>query len=311
MSFIEDHLDRRNSTYALSSRGGSEFGSQYMMESGFYITSFSATIFIASAITLVVLFMTLLITLTVMLQSCQSQSGGVVDQQKPITDTYAYCRLFTEHAELNGLGPIEFPKICHPYATQYITEGQYLGDLKLTISMAKKYFSSLAPKDNFDIVLIDLDDILQSNNPHNTSQLQFRSDLNDVVVRDRIEKLNYSVKTILLEFYSKLRDSGWAVVYITRKPEKQRNATEENLLSAGYGGWTSLIMRTNEEMKMETWEYLARRRKELNNQGFRIRSVISSKMEALTGPCLGTRNFKIVDPIYELRVRRKSLEFGT
>ncbi|KAI3857458.1 hypothetical protein MKW92_033095 [Papaver armeniacum] len=310
MSFMEDHLDRRNSTYALSSRGGSEFGSQYMMESGFYITSFAATIFIASAITLVVLFMTLLITLTAMLQSCQSQSGGVVEQQKPITDTYAYCRLFSEHAELNGLEPIEFPKICHPYATQYITEGQYLGDWKLTILMAKKYFSSLAPKDNFDIVLIDLDDILQSNNPRNTSQLQFRSDLNDAVVRNRIEELDYSVKTILLEFYSKLRDSGWEVVYITRKPEKQRNATEENLLSAGYGGWTSLIMRTNEEMKLETWEYLARRRKELNNQGFRIRSVISSKMEALTGPCSGTRNFKLADPIYGLRARRKSLEVG-
>ncbi|XP_026426281.1 uncharacterized protein At2g39920-like [Papaver somniferum] len=311
MSFMEDQLDRRNSTYALSSRGGSEFGSQYMMESGFYITSFAATVFIASAITLVVLFMTLLITLTVMLQSCQSQSGGVVEQQKPITDTYAYCRLFREHAELNGLGPIEFPKSCHPYATQYITEGQYLGDLKLTILMAKRYLSSLALKDNFDIVLIDLDDILQSNNPRNTSQLQFRFDMNDVIGPKRIEELNYSVKAILLEFYSELRDSGWAVIYITRNPEKQRNVTEENLLSAGYGGWTSLIMRTDEEMKMETWEYLARRRKELNNQGFRIRSVISSKMEALAGPCLGTRNFKIVDPIYGLRVPRMSLEFGT
>ncbi|KAI3988826.1 hypothetical protein MKX01_016397 [Papaver californicum] len=307
MSFMEDHLDRRNSTYALSSRGGSELGSQYMMESGFYITSLAATIFIASAITLVILFMTLLITLTVMLQSCQSQSGGVVEQQKPVTDTYAYCRLFTEHAELNGLGPIDFPKICHPYATQYITEGRCLGDLKLIILMAKRYFSSLAPKDNFDIVLIDVDDILQSKNPHNTSRLQFRSDLNDVVGRNWIEELNYSVTAILLEFYSKLRDSGWAVVYITRKPEKQRNATEDNLLSTGCGGWTSLIMRTDEEMKMETWEYLAGRRKELNNQGFRIKSVISSKMEALTGPCLGTRNFKLVDPIYELRVPQQEL----
>ncbi|MCL7037564.1 hypothetical protein MKW94_000612 [Papaver nudicaule] len=296
MSFMEDHVDRRNSTYSLTtSRGGSELGSQYMMESGFYMTSFAATIFIASAVALVVLFMTLLITLTIMLQSCQSQSGGIVEHQKPVTDTYAYCTLFVQHAELNGLEPAEFPKICHPYATQYITEGHYLGDLKLSILMAKRYFNSLEPKDNFDIVLIDLDDIMQSNNPHNTSQLQFRSDLNDVVGRNLMEELSYSIKKVFLEFCSKLRDSGWAVVFITRKLRSSERPPKR------------IFFLTDEEMKMETWEYLARRRKELNNHGFRIKSVISSKMEALTGPCLGTRNFKLVDPIYELRVRRQEL----
>ncbi|OVA17690.1 Acid phosphatase (Class B) [Macleaya cordata] len=297
---MEDQMERRNSTYSLSSRGGSELESRYMMESGFYVTSFVATIFIAALITLGLLFITLLVTLTVMLRSCQNQTSGVVQLQKT-TDLYAYCRLFALHAELNRLEPNEFPTICRGYATQYITEGQYLRDLKLTVLMAKRYFSSLAPKDSLDIVLMDIDDIFQSNIPHNTSLLEFRFDLYDS--SNWVEEVKHSIGILILELYTKLRASGWSLVYITRKPETQRNETKESLISAGYGSWSSLIMRSDEEMKMESWEYFSRRRTELCNQGFRIKGVISSKMEALTGSCLGIRNFKLPDPIYKLDVK--------
>ena len=133
------------------------------------MTSFAATIFIGALITVGVLFISLLIALAVMLQSCQNKSGGFVQLQKP-SDAYDYCRIFALHAELNRLETNEFPTVCHAYAT----EGQYLRDLKLTVLMAKSYFSGLVPKDSLNVVLMDIDDIFPSNNPHDTSLLLFR-----------------------------------------------------------------------------------------------------------------------------------------
>lgn len=56
--------------------------------------------------------------------------------------------------------------------------------------------------------------------------------------------------------------------------------------------------RSDEELPMGSSEYFSRRRNILERQGFRIRGVISSQMDALTGPSLGSRVFKIPNPIY-------------
>jgi hypothetical protein len=54
-------------------------GSSFVLESGFYITSFSATIFIAGFAALGLLLVTLLFSMAMTLQSCQNSNGGVLD----------------------------------------------------------------------------------------------------------------------------------------------------------------------------------------------------------------------------------------
>lgn len=148
-------------------------GSRYVMESGFYMTSFAATIFIAGLVTVGVLLITLLIALTVMLQSCQSKSSGVVEIRKA-SDDYNDCKMFALYAELNGLEADEFPSICRAFAIQYIRVGQYARDLNATMQVVENYFSSIMPlKNGLDVVLIDIDDILSSN-PHHTNLLMHR-----------------------------------------------------------------------------------------------------------------------------------------
>lgn len=51
-------------------------------------------------------------------------------------------------------------------------------------------------------------------------------------------------------------------------------------------------------MPMHIQDYIFRRRNLLQQQGFRIRAVISSNMDALTSPVSGSRIFKIPNPIY-------------
>lgn len=127
------------------------------------MTSFAATIFIGALVTFGILLLTLLIALTVMLQSCQSKSAGVVEIGK-LSDDYNYCKIYVLHAELNGLEADDFPSICKDLAVRYIKEGQYARDLNFTMWVVEGYFNSITPVyDGLDVVLMDIDDILPTN----------------------------------------------------------------------------------------------------------------------------------------------------
>lgn len=270
-------------------------GSRYAMEMGFYMTPFAAIIFIAALVTVGVLLISLLVALAVMLQSCENRCAGVLDLSKS-NDNYSYCMIFSLHAELNRVDVNDFPEICKITAVYYVKEGQYLRDLNLTIGMAEDYFNKVKPlEDGLDLVLMDIDDFFPSRT-HYADPLQSRfSRLGCEDCLREAENLKYKY---ILKLYTKLKAGGWPLVLFSRKPENQRNATVEHLASAGYGVWSSLVLRLGEELHMDSSEYLLRLRSTLQNQGFRITAVISSQMDALTGPHPGKRMFKLPNPIY-------------
>ena len=145
-------------------------GSRYVVESGFYMTSFAATIFIAALVTVGVLLITLLVTLAVMLQSCESRSKEVVEIEKA-SDSYHYCKIFALHGELNSLEAAKVPPVCRSLAIQYIKGGEYTRDLNITMRMIESFFDSVSPShDHLDVVLMDIDDILVSD-PWYSNQL--------------------------------------------------------------------------------------------------------------------------------------------
>uniref|UniRef100_A0A5B6YGZ6 Acid phosphatase 1 n=1 Tax=Davidia involucrata TaxID=16924 RepID=A0A5B6YGZ6_DAVIN len=295
MSAYGHQMEREYSIQSLSSRGGSEMGSRYVVESGIYMTNFAATIFIAALVTVGVLLITLLIALTVMLQSCESKSAGIIEMSKS-RDDYSYCKIFALHAELNRLDADYFPAVCKNVAIQYIKEGQYTRDLNTTMSLAENYFSIVRPLDDgLDMVLMDVDDLLPSNCHYTDPLLPW---LKQYGCNDCIEEAIHLKHNIILKLYLKLQAAGWPLILISRKPEKQCNLTIKHLISAGYTGWSSLIMRLDDEMQMDSREYFSRRRTEMQKEGIRIMSVVSSQMDALSGPCLGKRIFKLPNPFY-------------
>lgn len=139
-----------------------------MVDSGFYMTTFAAVIFIGGLITVGVLLITLLVTLAVMLQSCQSRSSGVVELMNS-SDDNSYCKIFALHAELNSLEADNFPEICRVLAIRYIKEGQFARDLNLSMWIFESYFNTLKPSYNgLDIVLVDIDDIFTSSSKYSS-----------------------------------------------------------------------------------------------------------------------------------------------
>lgn len=56
--------------------------------------------------------------------------------------------------------------------------------------------------------------------------------------------------------------------------------------------------RLDNEMQMDSREYLSRRRTILQKEGFHITGLISNQMDALIGQSLGKRVFKLPNPLY-------------
>ncbi|KAL0321881.1 UNVERIFIED_CONTAM: hypothetical protein Scaly_2484500 [Sesamum calycinum] len=261
MSAYGPEMEREYSAQSLSTRGSSEMGSHYSTEAGIYMSASAATVFISGLVTVGISVVALLIALTVMLNSCQSRNSGVLEMYRN-THSYDYCRNFALHAELNSLG----------------------------------LFRSLRPQnDDRDVVLMDADDLLGSETlVVNDTTYRIEKD----AFRESIRDANYLKHIFAMKLCLKLQSSRWPLILFSRRPEKLRNTTVEHLMSMGCHGWSSLIMRIDDEMLMDFQEFLSRRRTMLQREGFRIMAVISSQMDALSGRYSGDRVFKLPNPFF-------------
>lgn len=264
-----------------------------MVESGFLVSSFTATMFIGVLVTVGIVLISLIIVLTVMLQSCESKNSGVV-QSHAFVDYHRICNTHAQHAELNGLKAHDCPPFCGDLAKQYIKGGLYARELNVTNAVIQSYLGAVAAVDNgLDVVLMDADDIL-SLHALNIDLFTNRSDDFD---SESFEEVNHLKQSYLLQLYMQLQAGGWTLVFLSRKSQREQNVAEEIMYSAGFRSWYSLIMRSEDELQIDSRTYFSRRREALEKDGFRIAGVISSHMDALTGPFLGKLIFKIPNPI--------------
>nr|ACJ85467.1 unknown [Medicago truncatula] len=280
------------STRSLSA--GSEMGSSFVLESGFYITSFSATIFIAGFAALGLLLVTLLVSMAMMLQSCQNSNGGIIELRN-INNDYSYCKIHSLHAKLNNLEEHNVPNICKDLALQYIKGGQYARDLDSTKSVIEDYFNGVKPsEDGFDVVLIDIDSLFQWNPPHSSNLL--------LSISNCIIDAKYLKRVLMLRIYKNLQAGGWSIILLSRESGTHQNVTINHLVDAGFRGWSSLMMRADDEDSTKENEYFSRQRNVIQTKGFRIKSIISSHVDILTvtDADTGMRKFLLPDPICDM-----------
>ncbi|VAI89837.1 unnamed protein product [Triticum turgidum subsp. durum] len=84
--------------------------------------------------------------------------------------------------------------------------------------------------------------------------------------------------------------SGWG--------ELQRNATEENLLFAGYHSWEKLILRQISDIGKTAVQYKSERRAAMEAEGFKILGNSGDQWSDLIGLPMATRSFKLPNPMY-------------
>ncbi|KAL2333330.1 hypothetical protein Fmac_014543 [Flemingia macrophylla] len=290
MSAYAHQMEQQYSARGLSD--DSDTGSHYELESGFYMKSFTATIFVASLVILGVLLITLVISLVIMLQSCQSKATGVIELLN-INDYYSYCRPYSLHAEINNLEGYNLPKICRDLAVHYIKGGQYSRDLDLTMSVVDDFFKRVRPsEDGLDVVLMDIDDIFPRNSYSSNSFLRYYNDSTSNCIEE--------AKNVKLMFASKLymylQTGGWSIILLSREPGANRNIIINHLVSAGFRNWSALMMRAEDSDPIKGYEYFSVQRNVIKKRGFRIKCIISSHMDAITIPETRVRNFLLPDP---------------
>ncbi|TKY56826.1 Acid phosphatase 1 [Spatholobus suberectus] len=104
---------------------------------------------------------------------------------------------------------------------------------------------------------------------------------------------------LLLRIYMNLQAGGWSIILLSREHGTHQNVTINNLVTAGFRGWSSLMMRAEDEDSTKGNERFSRQRNVIQTKGFRIKSIISSQMDALTVADTEIRKFLLPDPIFD------------
>jgi len=101
-----------------------------------------------------------------------------------------------------------------------------------------------------------------------------------------------------LRIYKEAQRLGVKVIFLTGRPEMQREATARNLRAQGFDGWEKLILRQPEEAKLTALKYKSAERAALERQGYRIVLNVGDQWSDLRGEPEAEFSVKYPDPYY-------------
>ncbi|KAH7294356.1 hypothetical protein KP509_28G067900 [Ceratopteris richardii] len=295
----DDHLSRAGSGY--DSHYGSLFGSAFSLAdgSGVFVSSLALTIIISAIVIVGIVLVAIIITLAVLLSSCQDHST-VNSQKRTVME---FCQSFHLNIELNNVPQWVVPSICDPYILNYIHNGQYMKDVELSVDCARQHLKNIRGKHNTKLaVVFDIDETALSNIVHikqtNCSpagSMECRSVL-------WTEKAVCSPDFPVSQLYQELFAANWSIFFISERPENLLELTEKNLIECGYGGWTSLILRSSNNSDITVEAFKGSKMNEIEEHGYQIVSVIGDQWSDL-GMSTSRRErrlFKLPNPIYQV-----------
>ncbi len=100
-----------------------------------------------------------------------------------------------------------------------------------------------------------------------------------------------------LEVYRLARKLRWEVFFITGRPEAQRDATERNLVRAGFDGWAGVFLRGQAALNVDASVYKSAARASLSQEGYRVVVNVGDQASDLSGGN-GDHVFKLPNPFY-------------
>ena len=105
-----------------------------------------------------------------------------------------------------------------------------------------------------------------------------------------------------LKLFNAARVKGVAVIFITGRPDAQRDATILNLDHAGFEGWTELHTRPDRDGLLTVEEFkTAERTKVEETEGYTIIANVGDQFSDVRGDHAGLCTFKVPNPFYFIR----------
>ncbi|MEI6056498.1 MAG: HAD family acid phosphatase [Lentisphaerota bacterium] len=146
-------------------------------------------------------------------------------------------------------------------------------------------------------IVMDIDETSVSNYP---VELQMDFGYNNDIFNKFISSNNETVIASTLALFKQAQTQGVATIFITGRPENQRDDTERNLKRLGYSNWTKLILKPNDFPKGgSAADFKAPERAKLEKEGYRIILNIGDQYSDLNGG-YADRSFKYPNPFYYL-----------
>nr|CAB3500921.1 unnamed protein product [Digitaria exilis] len=236
----------------------------------------------------------------------------------------------------NARGWRTVPAQCVGYVKGYMTRGQYLRDLAGVMEQASNYVDQItadedANADGLDAWVFDIDDTCLSNLPYyETKQFGYGTAAASLVMlsislslpitseedSEMCASLFYRAYDPLafkawaskeacpgippvLALFTALLDKGFKVFLLSGRDEETLGpCTAGNLEAEGFSGYERLIMRSPEYRGQSSSVFKSAMRKQLVDEGYRIRGNVGDQWSDLQGDCVGDRVFKIPNPMY-------------
>ncbi|KAL8498337.1 hypothetical protein ACS0TY_021597 [Phlomoides rotata] len=211
-----------------------------------------------------------------------------------------YCEAWKFTVETNDAGVwTRVPQMCVNFVEEYITGERYVSDSQAVADSALAHAHSVrlsgAAKHAW---VFDIDETLLSNVPYYAVQ-GFGSDIFDEPSFDVwVDLAKAPALSPSLRLYNKLKELGFTIFLLTGRCEYQRNATERNLLYAGYSGWERLILRGDSDQGTLASVYKSEKRKEIEDEGYIIHGNSGDQWSDLMGYAVAKRSFKLPNPLY-------------
>ncbi|XP_034700077.1 acid phosphatase 1-like [Vitis riparia] len=215
-------------------------------------------------------------------------------------DDVLFCDSWRFTVETNDAGVwVSVPDRCVQWVKDYMTGDRYRSDSEFAADDSLSFAKTVQiAGDGKDVWVFDIDETLLSNLPYYAAH-GFGSEAFDETTFD--EWVNLAEAPALqasLRLYREVEQLGFKIVLITGRIEPQRNVTEKNLVYAGYSNWERLFLRGRADSGKTALVYKSEKRRELEDEGYRIHGSSGDQWSDLLGFAVARRSFKLPNPMY-------------
>lgn len=187
-------------------------------------------------------------------------------------------------------------------------EQYYDIDVAAVFESAQKYIEQKAAQSKRPALVLDIDETSLTNWPNILADnFGFMAGgscdmlpagpcgFNEWVLKGSAESIKPARK-----LFEAAKASGVAVIFITGRPNKQRDITILNLDHAGFEGWTELRTRPDRDDLPTVQEFKTAERTKVEAEGYTIIADVGDQMSDLDGEHSGC-HFKVPNPFYFIR----------
>ncbi len=178
----------------------------------------------------------------------------------------------------------------------YYESGNYDEEMSEIIEKAKEKFSKVEIKNN-SAVLFDVDDTALSNYEI-SKRLDYGYDFK--IIQEWVLSAKLPAIKQTKELYDFLKLRNIKLIFLTGRNFEEYDATYKNLISQGYTGFDSLIVRNKEQKKTKAQTFKSNVREALTKSGYKIIGTIGDQWTDLNGQFSGIQ-IKLPNYLYEVK----------